>query len=73
MLDYETSNINSEVSKSNSWKITSFSKTVTSEGGVSHNVVYYQQLPIGFIANSKISREGAVEPTQRYRRGVRES
>ena len=27
MLDFETSNSKSEVSKSNSWKITSFSKT----------------------------------------------
>ena len=27
MLDFETSKSNSEVSKSNSWKITSFSKT----------------------------------------------
>ena len=44
MLDFETSNSKSEVSKSNSWKITSFSKT--SEGAVSHNVLYYQQLPI---------------------------
>ena len=29
MLDFETSNSNSEVSKSNSWKITSFSKTTS--------------------------------------------
>ena len=42
MLDFETSN-----SKSNSWKITFFSKTiVTSEGAVSHNFFYYQQLSI---------------------------
>ena len=27
-----------------SWKITSFSKTVTSEGAVFHNILYYQQL-----------------------------
>ena len=48
MLDFETSNSKLEVSKSNSWKITSFSKTiyVTSEGAVSHNVLYYQPLPI---------------------------
>ena len=29
MLDFETSNSKSEVSKSNSWKITSFSKTTS--------------------------------------------
>ena len=47
MLDFETSKYNSEVSKSNSWKITSFLKNyVTSEGAISHNVLYYQQLPI---------------------------
>ena len=42
-VDFETST-NSEVSKSNSWKITSFSNT--SEGAVSHNVLTYQPLPI---------------------------
>ena len=58
MLDFETSNSKSEVSKSNSWKITSFSKNyVTSEGAVSHNVLYYQQLPVAcyqviFYANN---------------------
>ena len=46
MLDFETSKSNYDVSKSNSWKIASFSKTMTSEGAVSHNVLYYQQLPI---------------------------
>ena len=47
MLDFETSNSKSEVLKSNSWKITSFKKNyVTSEGAVSHNVLYYQSLPI---------------------------
>ena len=47
MLDFETSKSYSEVSKSNSWKISSFSKTiVTSEGAVSHNVLYNQQLSI---------------------------
>ena len=47
MLDFEASNSKSEVSKSNSWKIASFSKTyVTSEGAVSHNVLYDQPLPI---------------------------
>ena len=29
MLDFETSKSNSEVSKSNSWKTTSFSKTMS--------------------------------------------
>ena len=47
MLDFETSKFNSEVSKSNLWKTTSFLKTtITSEGAVSHNVLYYQPLPI---------------------------
>ena len=32
MLDFETSNSKFEVSKSNSWKITSFSKTTTLQG-----------------------------------------
>ena len=41
MLDFETSKSNSEISKSNSWKITSFSKTT-----LLHYVLYYQQLPI---------------------------
>ena len=48
--------LNFEVSKSNSWKITSFTKT-TSEGAVSHNVLYYQPLPkcryqVRFYANN---------------------
>ena len=47
MLDFETSNSKSEVSKSNSWKITPFVENyVTSEGAVSHNVLYYQPLPL---------------------------
>ena len=51
MVDFETSSSKSEVSKSNSWKITSFSKTMAlqrepSEGAVSHNVLYHQPLPI---------------------------
>ena len=47
MLDFETSKSNSKILKSNSWKITSFSKNyVTSERAVSHNVLYYQQLSI---------------------------
>ena len=41
MLDFETSHSKSEVSKSNSWKITSFSKTTSI-----HNVLYYQPLLI---------------------------
>ena len=32
MLDFETSNSKLEVSKSNSWKITSFSKTMSLQG-----------------------------------------
>ena len=56
MLDFETSNSKSEVSKSNSWKTTSlFENYVTS--AVSHNVLYYQPLPIAryqvrFYANN---------------------
>ena len=47
MLDFGTSKSNSDVSKSNSWKTTSFSKTtLSSEGAISHNILYYQQLPI---------------------------
>ena len=46
-LDFKTSKSISKVSKSNLWKITSFPKNfVTSEGAVSHNVLYYQQLSI---------------------------
>ena len=50
MLDFGTLKFNYEVSKSNSniyLKITSFSKTTfTSEGAVSHNVLYFQPLLI---------------------------
>ena len=51
-VDFETSNSKSEVLKSNSWKITSFSKTT-----LHHNVLYYQQLSMGcyqvnFYANN---------------------
>ena len=47
MLEFETSNSKSEVAKSNSWKISSFSKMYdTSEGAVSHNALYDQPLPI---------------------------
>ena len=50
MLDFETSKSNSEVSKSNSNILVRnyfFLKNyVTSEGDVSHNVLYYQQLSI---------------------------
>ena len=46
MLDFETSNSKSEVSKTNLWKITSSSKNYgTSEGAVSHHVLYHQPLP----------------------------
>ena len=46
MLDFETSNSKLEVSKSNPWKVTSFSKTtLLYEGAVSQNVLYYQPLP----------------------------
>ena len=49
MLDFETSNSKSKVSKSNSWKITSFLQNyVSSEGAASHNVFYYQQLSIAY-------------------------
>ena len=47
MLDFETSNSKPEVSKSIPWKNYFFlEKYVTSEGTVSHNVLYYQPLPI---------------------------
>ena len=46
MLDFETSNSKSEVSKSNARKITFLENYVTSEGAVSHNALYYQPLPI---------------------------
>ena len=49
LLDFETPNSKSEVSKSNSWKNYFFLENYfTSEGAVSHMVlhVYYQQLPI---------------------------
>ena len=47
MLDFGTSNSNSVVSKSNSWKITFFLENYdTSDGAASHNGLYYQQLPI---------------------------
>ena len=58
MLDFETSKSKTEVSKSNSLKFTSFSLTsVTSDGAVSHNVLYYQPLPttrfqVRFYANN---------------------
>ena len=45
MLDFETSDSKTEVSKLNSW--TSFlENNVTSEGAVSHNVLHDQPLPI---------------------------
>ena len=46
MLDFETSNSKSEVSKSNSWKITSFSKTTLLQRETFHNLLNYQPLPI---------------------------
>ena len=49
MLDNETSNSKSEVSKSNSWKITSFLKNyITSEGALFSQflILVYQPLPI---------------------------
>ena len=56
MLDYDTSKSNSEVSKSNSWKITSFVENyVTSEEAVSHNVFYYQpDHQVRFYANNYV-------------------
>ena len=61
MLDFETSKSNSEVSKSNSNILVEnyffLENYVTSEGAVSHNVLYYQQLSIAryqvsFYANN---------------------
>ena len=47
MFDFETSNSKLEVAKSNPWKELLLSRNyVTSEGAVSHNVLYYQPLPI---------------------------
>ena len=47
MLDYKTPKSNSEVLKSNSWKITFVRENyVTSDVAVSHNGLYYQQLSI---------------------------
>ena len=47
MLDSETSKSSSEVSKSNSSKNVFFLENyVTSEGAVSHSILYYQQLHI---------------------------
>ncbi len=50
MLEFETSKSNSEVSKSNSNILVRnnffLGNYVTSEGAVSHNVLYYQQLSI---------------------------
>ena len=49
-LDFGTSKSNSEVSKSNSNIVVEnylfLENYVTSEGAVSHNVLYYQQLSI---------------------------
>ena len=47
MLDFETSNSKSEVSKSKIVENYFFFKNyITSEGAVSHNILYYQPLPI---------------------------
>ena len=56
MLDFETSNSKLEVSKSSLWIIT-LEEYSASEGAVSHNVLYYQPLPISryrvrFYANN---------------------
>ena len=46
MLDFDNSKSISEVSKSNSWKITSFSKLRSIRGNLSDDVLYYQQVSI---------------------------
>jgi hypothetical protein len=46
MLDIETSNSKSEVSKSKFVENLLLENYITSEGAASHNVLYYQQLPI---------------------------
>ena len=47
MLDFKTSNSKLEVSQSNSLKITFFLENyVTSEGSISHNLLYHNPLPI---------------------------
>ena len=47
MLDFETSNSKLEVSKSNFVENYFYLENyITSEGAVSHNVLYYQPLPI---------------------------
>ena len=60
-IDFDTSKSNSEVSKSNSNILVEnyffLENYVTSEGAVSHNVLYYQQLSIAcyqvsFYANN---------------------
>ena len=58
VLDFETSSSKLEVSKSNPWENDFFLQNyVTSEGAVSHSVLYYQPLPItlyqvSFYANN---------------------
>ena len=52
MLDFRTSKSNSEVWKSNSFFLKNY---VTSEGAVSHNVLYDKQL---FIAGYQVSFYG---------------
>ena len=46
MLDFGTSNSKAELSKSNSWKTTSFSKTTLLQEPFLTIVLYYQPLPI---------------------------
>ena len=50
MLDFETSKSNSDVSKLNSNIVVEnylfFENYITSEGAISHNVLYHQQLSI---------------------------
>ena len=59
MLEFETSKSNSEVLKSNSKilvrNIFFLESDVTSEGAVSHNVLYYQRLSTPLIAKKQVS------------------
>ena len=60
MLDFETPNCKPEVSKSNSWKITSFSKTTLLQREPFLTMFYTEQLPITryqvrFYANNLFS------------------
>ena len=59
MLDFGTSKSNSGVSKSSSNILVEYyfflGNYVTSEGSVSHNVLYYQQLPISVQCLKKLN------------------